>query len=94
MTRKEKRLQKMRKNPRNVTFDELVSVFEYYGFTIRQGKGSHWFVRFEIRGRVWKDTIDKPHGNRKYVNAIIVNRILKDLDEIDQWLRESEGDNE
>lgn len=94
MTKKEKRLQKMRRNPRKVTFDELISVLEDYGFAIRQGKGSHYFARTEIQGRVWKETVDKPHGRRKYVNPIIVKRILQYLNELDQWIEESGADDE
>ena len=75
----------MRMNPRNVTFDELLSVLEDYGFVIRQGKGSHYFVDVVIRDRVWTETIVKPHGGRRYVHPKTVKRVLKHIDEMDKW---------
>ena len=82
MTKKEKRLQKMRRNPRRVTFDELVSVLEDHGFNIRQRAGSHYFVDTQIGDRVWTVTIVKPHGGKKYIHPKAVKRILKYIDEM------------
>ena len=41
MTRLEKRLQRIARNPRNVVRDDLVSLLVSFGFVRRGGKGSH-----------------------------------------------------
>ena len=82
MTKKEKRLQKIRRNPREVTFDELVSVLEDQGFNFRKGRGSHYFSDAQIGDRVWTVTIVKPHGDQKYIHPKAVKRILKYIDEM------------
>ena len=41
MTRRDKRLERMARNPRNVSRNELISLLEAYGFVYRGGKGSH-----------------------------------------------------
>ena len=87
MTKREKRLQKMRRNPRNVTFDELMRVLEDYRFVIRQGKGSHYFANAVIGDRVWTETIVKSHGGKKYVHPKTIKRILRHIDEMDEWMK-------
>jgi predicted RNA binding protein YcfA (HicA-like mRNA interferase family) len=41
MTKREKRLEKIRRNPKAVSKDELDQVLNDYGFVRREGKGSH-----------------------------------------------------
>jgi len=41
VTRREKRLQRIERNPRNVSRKDLISLVEAYGFVRRGGKGSH-----------------------------------------------------
>ena len=82
MTKKEKRLRKMRQNPNKVKYIDLINVLLEYGFTIRESKGSHASVRCEIDGQVWRETIVKPHGGKKTVNRTYVNKVLKAIDEI------------
>lgn len=41
MTKLDKRLQRIERNPRNVARDDLVSLLKSYGFVCRGGKGSH-----------------------------------------------------
>jgi hypothetical protein len=101
MVKKEKRLQRMRQNPKTVTYDILVSVLQEHGFVITAGKGSHVDARIEVGGRIWRDTLVKPHGNKKYVSPAAVKKSLKHIDEIEAWkaeLAESEesdnGDND
>ncbi|NOG64330.1 MAG: hypothetical protein HND46_13000 [Chloroflexi bacterium] len=45
MSKKEKRLQKIRQNRKNVSFEELAQVLEDWGFLFVRSKGSHH--RFE-----------------------------------------------
>jgi len=42
MSKREKQLEKIKNNPKNVTFDDLVSLLEYFGCIFREGKGSHF----------------------------------------------------
>ena len=43
--------QKLKKNPKNVKFEELCRAAELFGFEFRGGKGSHRiFVKEGIRG--------------------------------------------
>ena len=44
MTKREKRIQKIRQNPRTVRYDDLVAVMEDYGFVLRESGGSHVFA--------------------------------------------------
>ncbi|MBL1136225.1 MAG: hypothetical protein D8M56_13030 [Chloroflexi bacterium] len=45
LSKKEKRLQKIRQNRKNVSFEELAQVLEDWGFLFVRSKGSHH--RFE-----------------------------------------------
>ena len=45
MSRQDKRLEAMRRNPRQVLFDEMESVLVSYGFVVRKASGSHRVYR-------------------------------------------------
>lgn len=80
MTKRDKRLEGIRQNPKNVSFDELKQALEDYGFIMRPSKGSsHHFFRAEINERVWSLTIPfrKPH-----IKLIYVKKALNAIDEI------------
>lgn len=98
MVKKEKRLQKMRQNPKTVTYDILVSVLQAHGFEVSDAQGSHAKTRIEVAGRVWYDTLVKPHGGKKFVNPKSVRRLLKMIDEAEAWkaaqARSEENDND
>ncbi len=92
MTKKEKRLTKIRQNPRNVSFQDLRQVLEDYGFVMREGKGtSHHFFLVQIDDHVWTLTIPfkKPH-----VKAAYVKKAIKAIDEIIALLGEDSNDTE
>lgn len=92
MTKREKRLQKIRQNPRNVPFDDLKSVLEDYGFVMRTGKGtSHRFFFRKIGDRAWPLTIPfkKPH-----IKFVYVKQALEAIDEIIELTGEDEEENE
>ena len=44
MPPRDRRLQRARRNPRNVSFDTLCRIYEDHGFTIRTGRGSHYIA--------------------------------------------------
>ena len=45
MSTREKRLEAIRQNTKNVRFEELIGVLEDFGFNGRPGKGDHWVFR-------------------------------------------------
>ena len=45
MSKRKKRLEKIRRNPKNARKDELASVLEEYGFTLDLSEGSHMTYR-------------------------------------------------
>ena len=57
MVKKEKRLQKMRQNPKTVTYDILITVLQEHGFEVSDAQGSLAKTRIEVAGRVWYDTL-------------------------------------
>ena len=50
MSKRAKRLQRLRSNPKNVTFDDLRTVLEDYGFTLERSSGSHHSFKAKIAG--------------------------------------------
>ncbi len=78
MTKREKRLAKMRSNPKNVRFDDLDRVLRDYGFERRQpGGGSSHHFYFLGDNRL---TIPM---KRPFVKTVYVKRVLSMLEEID-----------
>jgi predicted RNA binding protein YcfA (HicA-like mRNA interferase family) len=78
MTKREKRLSKIKQNPKAVSLAELQQVLEDYGFWIDRTVGSHHIFRAEVEGRVWKLTIpfNKP------IKQIYVKQAISAIDEI------------
>jgi predicted RNA binding protein YcfA (HicA-like mRNA interferase family) len=52
MSKRKKRLQKLKQNPKNVSFEALRQVLEDYGFALERSSGSHHSFKVEING-VW-----------------------------------------
>jgi predicted RNA binding protein YcfA (HicA-like mRNA interferase family) len=50
VTKRRKRLERLREHPKNVSLDELRQVLEDYGFEYRQTVGSHFTFSVEIGG--------------------------------------------
>ncbi|GAB5426502.1 MAG: hypothetical protein Crog4KO_36490 [Crocinitomicaceae bacterium] len=82
----------MRRNKKTVRFDELISVLEDHGFTIRPAKGSHIVAkRVSDEGTV-SITIVKPHQS-KFVKAFYVTSVLKEIDNVLAEQASEEEDN-
>ena len=47
MTKADKQLERLRQNPKNVSFAELCIVVERHGFVVRTVRGSHYQFRHE-----------------------------------------------
>lgn len=48
MSKRRKRLERMKNNPRNVSFAELRSILEDYGFEMARSSGSHFTFKVMI----------------------------------------------
>ena len=73
MSKREKRLEKARNNPKNVTFEELVTLLESYGFQKAHGEGSHvtyWYNQDELALRI-TIVYRRPHVKPAYVEEVI-----------------------
>lgn len=86
MTRREKRLQKLRQNPKNVSFDMLKRLLEDYGFEHVRTAGSHHTFVAVIEARNWRLTI--PY--HRPIKTPYIRQALLAIDEIIA-LREQEN---
>lgn len=51
MTKREKLLERIKRNPKNVRFETLRKVLEWYGFEVKRTRGSHFSFVKRIEGR-------------------------------------------
>ena len=86
MSKKEKRLQKIRQNKYKVRYRDYVSVLEDYGYEIWERKGSHRGAKIIINDQTWILTFVEPHGNRKFMHPEAVKELLVQIDEIEETL--------
>ena len=79
MSKREKRLEKIRQNPKNVRFDDLDRVLQDQGFERTQPRGgsSHYVY---VHG---EQVITVPY-KRPFVKTVYVKEALKLLDENDE----------
>jgi hypothetical protein len=80
MSKRQKRLARIRQNPKAVSFQELRQVLEDFSFELRpSGGGSHYFFFAELEDQVWSLVIPlkKPH-----VKDIYVKKAIAAIDEI------------
>ena len=49
MSKREKRLQKIRQNPKDVSFDELNQLLQDYDFELRRVTGSHHIFEYNFK---------------------------------------------
>lgn len=76
MSRREKLVDKMRTNPGNIRFSEVVALLQHEGFVLFNSRGSHrTFHRAD--GRLL--TIVRPHGGRKTCHPDDIRKILEAL---------------
>jgi predicted RNA binding protein YcfA (HicA-like mRNA interferase family) len=90
MSKREKRLQKLRQNPNHVDQDTLDRVLTDYGFVKREGKGSHQIYQHSARAT---PLVVASHG--KHVPAYVVKQALAAIDAlIDSLDSENREDDE
>lgn len=92
MTKRDKRLQKMRQNPKNVTYGDYVGVLQDFGFTVRDGRGSHIIIKCTVGDKKWRLTIARPHGGSKHVKRPYVKQAIKAIDEVIDAIEEQKND--
>lgn len=78
MAKRDKRLQKLRRNPKDVSFDELKRVLESYGFEHIRTVGSHHTFIAVIGERNWRLTIPV----HRPVKTPYIRQALQAIDEI------------
>lgn len=73
MTKQEKRLKRIRQNPKNVRFEELQKLLEDYGFVLDHVRGSHYYFIGEVAGEEFSLTIPfhRPHIKLAYVKLVL-----------------------
>ena len=74
----------------------LLLCYEEYGYSVRGGKGSHRGATVKIAEKVWTLTFVEAHEG-KFMHHKDVDRLLKQIDEIEAWqaeLENEEGDDD
>jgi predicted RNA binding protein YcfA (HicA-like mRNA interferase family) len=92
MTKREKRLQKMRQNPKDVSFADLRTVLEDFGFELVRSSGSHHSFNITIDGESRLFVVPYRHP----VKAVYVREALLLIDKIQseqQQLMDEDIDN-
>jgi predicted RNA binding protein YcfA (HicA-like mRNA interferase family) len=91
MSKREKRLSRLRHNPKSVTFEELTQVLGDFGFNLKRSKGSHYIFEAIIAGIVWQFVVpyQKPH-----IKVVHVRKAIELLDEISIHLEAEEEKDE
>lgn len=80
MSKREKRLQKLRQNPKNVAFDDLKQVLEDYGFELDHATGSHFIFRLKVNNTAFRVVI--PFG--RPVKSRYVIQTVETIDQVRQ----------
>jgi predicted RNA binding protein YcfA (HicA-like mRNA interferase family) len=73
VVKKEKLLEKIKTNPKNVRFEELCRVLVERGYEMVNTKGSH----YSFSNGKKTLTIVKPHGGNKFCHVLDVREVIK-----------------
>lgn len=76
MTKRDKRLEKIRRNPKNVSFDELQRILLSFGFELDRVTGSHHIFSIEVYNE--KKIITVPF--RRPVKQVYVKQAIHLID--------------
>ncbi len=90
MSKRRKRLERIRQNPTNVSLDDLRHVLEDYGFEHKQTVGSHYTFRYVLGGQTKVLVIPF----KRPLKPIYVKRTIKLIDQIIQEQEEDEPDDQ
>jgi predicted RNA binding protein YcfA (HicA-like mRNA interferase family) len=88
MSKRKKRLEKLRRNPKNVSFEELRRVLEDYGFELHRVRGSHHVYQQTILDK--KVVFIVPYQRGKLPPVYVEDA----LDLIDSYFKDQEQDDD
>ncbi len=88
MSKRQKRLARIRQNPNNVSLDDLRKVLEDYGFEYRQAVGSHYTFTFVLGGQTKLLVIPF----KRPLKSVYVKHALKLIDQVVQEQGEDDPD--
>ncbi len=81
MSKKEKLLAPFMEEKKDLSFSDLVAVFESFGYSLQQGKGSHVVLFNESTGAYYQTW--KTHGRKE--NTVPVSEIRKAKAHLKKW---------
>lgn len=90
MTKREKRLQRLRRNPTNVSFADLRQALEDAGFVLDHATGSHHVFRRQVKEVVFRITI--PFA--RPVKSIYVKQAVAMIDEVNALSEDDSSERE
>ncbi len=90
MSKRQKRLERLRQNPNNVTLADLRQVLEDYGFVYRQTVGSHYTFSVVIGDKT--KLLVVPF--RRPVKTIYIKKALELIDQVIAAQEETDEENE
>ncbi len=94
MTKREKRIQRMRQNPTKVLYNDFVRLLEDFGFEVVNAKGSHRKAKLQVNEETYRLVFAEPHGKNKYVHPKAIQAVLQIIDEIKKAQEDEDGNPE
>jgi predicted RNA binding protein YcfA (HicA-like mRNA interferase family) len=88
MSKRRKRLERIRQNPNDVSLEELRHILEDYGFVYRRTVGSHYTFNYVLGGQTRLFVVPF----RRPVKPVYVKRAIKLIDALIEEMSEDEPD--
>jgi hypothetical protein len=88
VSKRRKRLERIRQNPKNASLEELRGILEDYGFHYRQSVGSHYTFDYVLGNQTRLFVVPF----RRPVKTVYVKRAIKLIDMLIQERDEDEAD--
>lgn len=88
MSKRQKRLERIRQNPHNVSLEDLRTILEDFGFIYRQTVGSHYTFSYTIAGQTKLFVVPF----KRPIKTVYVKRAIKLIDALIQEQGEDESD--
>lgn len=82
MSKHSKRFERARNNPKDVSYEDFISMLEKEGYTIIQSKGSHMKAEKSVADEMFRLIFARPHGKHKSMHANAVTDMLSQLVQI------------
>jgi predicted RNA binding protein YcfA (HicA-like mRNA interferase family) len=97
MSKRQKRLNKIRQNPKNVSFEDLRQVLEDNGFELDHATGSHHIFRLKIGDLVLRVNIPfaRPIKSRYVIEALKAIKQVQDTQNpVEEDIEQAEEEND